>query len=59
MIDGKTGILFSEQTKDSLAGAIQKSLQTSWDTEEIVQHANEWNAERFDRGILDIVEGVL
>jgi len=56
---GESGILFPEQTVNSLVLAIQISLAREWDPEVIREHANEWNAERFDRGILDVVGGIL
>ncbi|PWU23947.1 hypothetical protein C5B42_01140 [Candidatus Cerribacteria bacterium 'Amazon FNV 2010 28 9'] len=44
IIEGKTGILFPEQTSESLVGAIQKAQQISWDRT-IIQK----NARRFDK----------
>jgi len=39
VIDGKTGIIFPNQTQESLVEAIQKSLNTEWCSEDIAQHA--------------------
>jgi len=59
VIDGKTGIIFPNQTQESLVEAIQKSLNTEWCSEDIAQHAREWDVARFDRGITQIVQGIL
>lgn len=56
---GESGILFPEQTVDSLVLAIQISLAREWNADIIREHANKWSVERFDRGFLEVVEGVL
>ena len=44
VVDGKTGILFSEQTRESLMGAVQRFTQMTFDGTAIRSHV-----ERFDR----------
>lgn len=44
--DGRTGILFHEQTVDALAAAIQRCEQTHWDSAALRAHAR-----RFDRQV--------
>ncbi len=53
---GESGILFPEQTVDSLVLAMQIALAREWNPEVIQEHANKWNVERFDRGIMDVVQ---
>ncbi len=59
VMNGVSGILFSEQTTDSLIAAIQISLATDWNQKVIQKHADKWNTEQFDQGILDVVKSVL
>ncbi len=58
-MNGVSGILFSEQTTDSLIAAIQIFLATDWNQKAIQKHADKWNTEQFDQGILDVVKSVL
>jgi len=51
VIDGKTGILFAEQTEDSLSRAIE-SFQSLWfEKEVLVQHAKKFGREIFKEKI--------
>lgn len=55
VINGETGILFSEQTKDALKSAIQKFEQTSFDAVKIAKHASNFSEEVFLRQIEEVV----
>jgi len=56
---GETGVLFPEQTVESLVLAMQISLGKEWNPEVICEHAEKWNVEQFDQGIMDVVKSVL
>jgi len=56
---GETGVLFPEQTVESLVLAIHISLGKEWNPEVIWEHAEKWNVEQFDRGIMEVVKRVL
>jgi hypothetical protein len=56
---GESGVLFPEQTTDSLILAMRIALAKEWNPEVICEHANKWDVAQFDRGILEVVEGVL
>lgn len=47
VVDGKTGVLFAEQTVDSLAAAIQRALQLRFDPDEMHAHAQRFGRRRF------------
>ncbi|MBN2086869.1 glycosyltransferase [Candidatus Peregrinibacteria bacterium] len=56
MIDGKTGVLFSDQTVKSLSDAIQKFETMKFDPKFIRKHAEKYDVELFKKKILDYVE---
>lgn len=49
IIDGKTGVLFNEQTPESLLGAIDyfESIEESFDSNRLQEHANQYDKTNF------------
>lgn len=56
MIDGKTGVLFKEQTVESLKDAIKRFEKMKFDPHFIRQHAQQFDVEHFKKKILAYVE---
>ncbi|MBU0577868.1 glycosyltransferase [Patescibacteria group bacterium] len=56
MIDGKTGVLFKEQTVKSLSDAIKKFEKMKFDPKFIRKHAEKYDVEIFKEKIKDYVE---
>ncbi len=56
MIDGKTGVLFSEQTVDSLSDAISRFEKMKFDSKFIRKHAEEFDVEIFKTKIRDYIQ---
>lgn len=59
VIDGKTGILFKEQSVESIKEAILKFETMSFNKEEIRAHAMQFDEEEFRRKILEFVKKVV
>ncbi len=57
IIDGTTGLFFSEQAAWSLMQAIQKFESKVWDKEAIYNHAQQFSRPRFIREMRQFVEG--
>ncbi len=55
VVDGKTGLLFRDQTAESLADAISRSEAIEWDTQAIARHAAMFGEERFIKQIHEAV----
>lgn len=55
VVDGKTGVLFPEQTSQSLMEAIKDFEAGTWDKEYIAHHAAGFGEERFIKQIHDAV----
>ncbi len=55
VIDGKTGLLFSDQTADSLADAIVRSEEMAWNSAAIARHAAKFSEARFIKQIHEAV----
>jgi glycosyltransferase involved in cell wall biosynthesis len=55
IVDGKTGVIFSEQTADSLADAILRFEQLSFDPVAIRRHAEGFSQARFTASLRQIV----
>lgn len=51
----KTGLFFSEQTEDSLAEVLQHYDYTAFDTKTLVEHANQFRAERFESELMQFL----
>lgn len=56
MIDGKTGVLFDEQTVESLSKAIQRFEKMKFDSKVIRKHAEQFDVEHFKKKILAHIE---
>lgn len=59
VIDGQTGILFSEQSVDSLAEAIRKFEQTSFSSEVCRERARQFDLSVFKQKIIEFIESHL
>lgn len=57
VIDGRTGVFFSEQTEEALADAVHRfeAVEHSFDPEEIRRHACRFGTERFGREMRQFV----
>jgi glycosyltransferase involved in cell wall biosynthesis len=55
VVDGVTGVLFAEQTVPSLASALERFEQLSFDPGRIRRHAVQFDAKEFQRRLSDIV----
>jgi glycosyltransferase involved in cell wall biosynthesis len=55
VIDGETGLFFTEQSARSLQDAIERLTRISWDAERIRANASRYNRSRFRHEIADIV----
>jgi glycosyltransferase involved in cell wall biosynthesis len=56
MIDGKTGVLFSDQTIESLSDAIKRFEKMSFDPVVIRKHAESFDVEIFKNKIMDYID---
>jgi len=58
VIDGKTGILFDKQTKDSIISAVKKfeSSENNFDTEFIREHSKKFSRNKFEDNIRIFVD---
>lgn len=54
--DGITGVLFSEQSVDSLLQAVERAEGISWDSERIVAWAQNFSTQRFRERLRAVVE---
>jgi glycosyltransferase involved in cell wall biosynthesis len=59
VVDGQTGALFSRPTADSLAGALQKLDDLSFDPPSIRQHARQFDRRLFRRNLMAWIESHL
>lgn len=55
VVDGKTGVLFYEQTSESLIWALEKINNITWDHDAIRKHSISFSEERFEEGIREVV----
>lgn len=55
VIDGKTGLLFHEQTADSLALAMQAAREKEFDAAVIAKHAQTFSAKRFREEMMAVI----
>ena len=56
VIDGRTGILFQEQTCASLEGAIRRLEATAFDPARLKENAERFSVARFQRSLMEAVE---
>lgn len=57
--DGENGIMFSEQSTDSLVRAIKKFQKTDFDATEVAESAAVYNKDRFKQEMQEIVDKVM
>jgi len=55
VVEGETGVLFSEQTTDSLGTGMEDVLRRAWDSERIRAHAVRFSTLAFRRSFLETV----
>lgn len=55
VVDGETGVLFTEQSVDSLAGALDRARTTPWDPRALRRHAETFAEPRFHRELLAVI----
>lgn len=58
VIDGKTGVFFEEQTRDSLISAIEKFEDMKFKEKDLVKNAQRFSSERFKKEFLTIVQSL-
>jgi len=59
VIDGKTGVLFPEQTVESLSEAVRKFEGLTFDSREIRRHAEKFSAARFKKELWQSLEKIV
>jgi glycosyltransferase involved in cell wall biosynthesis len=59
VIDGETGVLFSEPTVESLSAAMTRAATTTWDSARIRRHAERFSRARFVNEVQQIVDDTL
>lgn len=59
VIDGKTGVLFHEQTWESLLDAVLHFDETAWDPAAIRAHAMQYDQQRFEREIRGFIQACI
>ena len=56
VLDGRTGVLFEEQTPESLAGAIARFEELAFDADVVRENARRFGRERFRAQMADVIE---
>jgi len=56
VVDNETGILFEEQTAESLCRAIKASEKKEWDDKAIRKNAEKFDKNKFDKKLKEIIE---
>ncbi len=59
VIHGKTWLLFSQQTTESLMNALEKSREIPWDNSLIQEQSNRFSEERFETEFSKIVNDII
>jgi len=59
VVDGISGVLFSEQTPEALAGAIQRSLDLAFHPDAIRAHAEQFGVQRFQTQLAEKLAALL
>lgn len=59
VVDGKTGILFREQSVDALQAALERLERTPFSATAISQHARRFSNERFRREMLVVIDAAM
>lgn len=57
--DGKTGVFFEKQEKQSLLDAVSRFEKINWNPEEIREHAKKFDKEVFKREIANIISNIM
>lgn len=55
VVDGKTGVFFEKQDRQSLLDAISRLDKIKWNSLEIREHAKRFNKEIFKKNILEVI----
>ena len=58
VIDGETGLLINEITKETLFQAITKLKNTKWDRKKLITNARKFSKERFEKQLKTYVDSV-
>lgn len=56
VVDGRTGVLFDDQTWQSVAEAVERAESIEWRPRELREHAEQFSEERFRERFLDVLE---
>lgn len=61
VVDGVTGLFFNEQTPESLVEAVERYelMETKFSSNRIVQHAEQFNRQRFKEGVRRVIERLI
>ncbi|MCA1808512.1 MAG: glycosyltransferase [Kiritimatiellia bacterium] len=59
VVDGKTGLLFAEQTEDALQAAVARAAAMPWDRDVIRRHAEQFGDQQFIDGMFRCIETCL
>jgi len=59
VLDGKTGLLFPEQSTESLQSALDAFQKKKWDGATIQEHAKNFSDEQFQQKLSDLIESSL
>jgi len=59
VVDGETGVFFSEQTDEALEDAVARAAATSWDSGAIRRHAERFGPAQFLEGMAREIRAVL
>lgn len=59
VVHGKTGLLFSEQTVESLVNTLVKFREMSWDVDSIVEQSELFSEERFEKEFRNAIASVV
>lgn len=59
VVHGKTGLLFSEQTVESLVNTLVKFREMSWDVDSIVEQSGLFSEERFEKEFRNAIASVV
>jgi glycosyltransferase involved in cell wall biosynthesis len=59
VIDGVTGILFPEQSVESLGAALDRLSQETFHPEKLLAHSLQFRPEEFDRRLIQVISGHL
>lgn len=58
VIEGQTGVFFTEQTADSIVAAVKKLEAIKFNSQDIREHAEKFSVERFEQEIKDFISNL-